>query len=190
MVEFPPLMPSSGWFGTYFNELRKGKSPKEATLKANEKTSGRDFARFTIEAIKGEVMVLSAAVEGGARQLRSLDKLVDLKLSDHGEWRRVHLRTLDACLGRKPYFPYLFPQLEKVYSDRQILTLQEFNIAIFKILYSFININDKEILTYNNNLILRERGKEVSDRIKPFISAVEAISTFGKETLLGFLTLN
>ena len=185
-----PLMPSIEWMGIFIRELNCGKDEIEATKLANlSLESSKDFGRFTIHDVKGDSLTLSVAVEGGGRQLRDLKLLPTLRLSEHGEWRRNHLRTIEACLGKKPFFPYLFPSLENVYLNKNITSLTEFNAAILNIILSFIygnitwdNINDR----YQDDIIL-ERGKEIYESIGKNRSSLEVIMTYGKESLLGFI---
>lgn len=148
------------------------------------------MARYLIHDAKGNVITLTAAVEGGARQLRDLTKISQINLSGHGDWRHNHLRALETYLGKKPFFPYIFPDLSSVYLDEEILNLKDFNFAIFKILSRFLNtpeigFNETDKLSGNYPWI--ERGREIAAKINPDISSIETISTFGKEALLGFL---
>ncbi|MCH5233957.1 MAG: WbqC family protein [Muribaculaceae bacterium] len=192
MVEFPPLMPSARWFATFLQAYAKGMTVSDSIIFANsDLSSSRDFGRFLILGSQCSPVTLSVAVEGGGRQLRYPDKIMELKLSEHGDWRKNHLKAMEACLGRKPYFPYIFPYLSGIYLDKNLQTLQDFNNEIFKFLFKFIlgNINNSEISRFYNNEILGKRGQEVSSDINPEISIFEVISNFGKESLIGFLAM-
>lgn len=154
--------------------------------------SSKEFGRFYLKDPKEFLHILSLAVEGGSRQLRSLDKIKDLNLSEHGDWRKIHLRTIEACLGKKPFFRYIFPPLCNVYLNKEINSLEEFNSAIFKILYSFIigTIQPTELIIFFESEILQDRGREIAGDISPELSSMEAVASFGKEVLLGFLAAN
>lgn len=191
-MTFPPLMPSSLWMANFLQSKNRNTS-EESVLRANESLiSTKEFGRFSLRESNGKIFTLSLAVEGGGRQLRTSEKIENLKLSEHGEWRRNHLRAMDACLGKKPFFPYFFPKLTEIYLDRNIATLKDFNTAIFRILYSFIVGEDKnnDFSQFYDSIILQDRGKEIADKIDSGISSLEAMSYFGKESLLGFLAIN
>ena len=193
MVSFPPLMPSVGWFADFLQSKAKDFREEQSILAANDGLpSSRDFGRFVLKETNGEAITLSLAVEGGGRQLRTLNKIDYLLLSDHGDWRRNHLRAMEACLGKKPFFPYIFPRLTSAYLDKNLKSLREFNTAIFQILYSFIlgETEDFNLSLFYNNKILQERGKEIALQFDNRISSLEAICSFGKESLLGFLAIN
>lgn len=193
MVSFPPLMPSVEWWADFFKCHATGIPVDEAVMLANEKIpSSRDFARFNLKETNGEVITLSLAVEGGGRQLRTFNRIEGLTLSEHGEWRRNHMRAIDACLGKRPYSSYLFPKLSEVYPDKNLTTLKEFNTAIFRILYSFIlgQCSDYDFSLFYKNEILKERGKEISGNFHPKMSCLEVVASYGKESLLGFLAIN
>ena len=191
MVTFPPLMPAASWFAIFFQSIAQGVSISDGIVGANEElASPRDFGRYSILDSKGERMTLSLAVEGGGRQLREIGKLTDIQLSEHGDWRRNHMKSLEACIGRKPYFPYLFPEMASIYLNKELKELKAFNTALFNFFYNFLveNIKESDFSRYYENEILIERGKEIARLINPEISAIEAIAELGKESLLGFLS--
>lgn len=193
MVEFPPLMPSATWFAKFLQGVAKELTDKEAIINANESLiSPRDFGRYNIFDSNGLVVSLSVAVEGGGRQLRYLDKLATVRLSEHGHWRRNHLKTLEACLGRKPYFHYFFPSLSAIYLNQEYRTLKDFNFTLFKFFFNFIvgNIKNSDFSLFYYNETLQQRGMEIASKIKPNASSIEVVSSFGKESILGFLAIN
>ena len=108
-------MPSVSWFANFLQAMAKESNEKEATVIANDAlVTPRDFGRYTLLDVKGKEITLSLAVEGGGRQLRHPDRISDLRLSEHGSWRRNHLKALEACLGKKPYFPYYRKVCKKI----------------------------------------------------------------------------
>ena len=191
MVTFPPLAPSVSWFSDFVISLTKGNDFQESVVRANSRlVSSKEFGRFVLEDSAGKEIKLSVAVEGGGRQLRSLDKVKDIRLSDHGDWRRIHVATIEACLGRKPFFRYFEESLCDIYQNRKLFTLEEFNSAVFQFLYTFLigNLNLSEV-DLSLNRIIFNRGYEIAEQLNPEVSSLEAISTYGKETLLGFLSM-
>ena len=115
-----------------------------------------------------------------------------MKLSEQGDWRKVHLGAIEACLGRKPFFRHLEIRIKDVYSNTSLDNLKEFNSAIFQILYSFLmeNISPEDLSGFKNNPVLLERGKEIARNWKTEISALQAVADFGKESLLGILAID
>ena len=190
MVEFPPLAPSVRWFFRFFDAWSKGVSEDEAIVIANSGIlSLKDFGRYVIRNQKGENLVLSLAVEGGGKQLRYIDKLPGLILSEHGDWRKVHAGAWEAELSRKPYFRYLEPELKKTYEDLKIVRLEDFNNAIFKTLLSFLlgNLNSSDLCRYAKGRNWQDRGREVVESLNPDLSIIQALATHGKETILGIM---
>ncbi|MCH5242512.1 MAG: WbqC family protein [Muribaculaceae bacterium] len=193
MVNFPPLMPSASWLGHYLKAIANDASESQAIHIANESlVSTREFGRYVLFDPRGERVTLSLAVNGGGRQLRYPEKLTCITLSEHGDWRRNHLKALEACLGKKPFFNDLFPSLSELYLNKELLTLEDFNTTLLKFLFTFIvgKINKTEISRYFKNETWIQRGQEIASRIKPEVSSIEVASAFGKESLLGFLALN
>ena len=192
MVSFPPLAPSSAWWNKYLVAIRAEKPGKEALEFANSfLSSGKEFGRYVIDDTKGSPLILSVAVEGGGRQLRDISRIPDLRLSEHGEWRKNHLRAIEACLGKKPFFRFFEEELSRIYLNREIISLKEFNTAIFRMFSSFLmeNIKDTDLRRYFENGPVVERGREIAKGIRPEESVVQALMEYGKETLLGILAL-
>ena len=190
MVSFPPLIPSYQWMAHFLQAIIKKSTIEKAFSEAGGfLQSPRDFGRYNLLDAKGVTITLSVAVEGGGRQLRYPDKLENLNLSEHGDWRRNHLKAIESCLGKKPYFSYLFPSLSAIYLNKEFKTLREFNTAIFLNLYSFIvaDIDNARLQSFYERPVLMERGIEIMEKMKPEISSLEMISMYGKESLLGFL---
>lgn len=193
MVTFPPLLPSSDWMASFLDALTREKDFDFAISSANNSLpTPREFARYQILDSRGDHLTLSVAVEGGGRQLRDFSKIQNLFLSEHGDWRRNHLRALEACLGKKPYFPYLFPDLNLIYLDKELKTLKDFNFRLFEFLLTFLlaDIPLSQIARFHSDEVLQERGLEIASQIPRGISSFEAVAIHGKEALLGFLAIN
>ncbi|MCH5229333.1 MAG: WbqC family protein [Muribaculaceae bacterium] len=188
MVTLPPVAPDVTWFTAFFKSfIEQGDSGKAITEANKTLSSLRDYSRYRIQDSKGEPLVLSMALEGGGRKLRNLYD--DLRLSEHGNWRRVHMGALEASLGKKPFYRHLEMPLRMVYQDKKLDLLEEFNLAIFKVLISFLLGEITPSQLKENNDILTERGKEIANKIKPEISLLYPLAEFGRETLLGLLAM-
>lgn len=190
MVTFPPAAPTGRWWADFLKGLCVTHNTGEAICAANRLiATPKDFGRFYLKDAKGEVKTESVAVEGGNRQLRTFNKLNALQLSEHGDWRKVHLGALDAVLGRKPFWRYIEPSIKRVYENRKRKKLHEFNMAIFQVILSFLmeDIDIESLLKHKDNKEVKARGKEIAEGIDPDISVIQAIANYGKEALLGLL---
>ena len=78
---------------------------------AAPKCPSRSLTRTVLSGAGGERM-LSVPVAGGARRQR-LHPDPMAELSEHGDWRRVHIATVNALYGRTPYFEALMPAVEQ-----------------------------------------------------------------------------
>lgn len=200
MVNFPPTAPSFGWWRAFFKSLAQGASGEDAIQHANKRvTDVKEFARYTLLNPNGEPVVLTLPVEGGARLLRKINSQ-DLKISEHGEWRKNHAGALEACLGKTPFYRYFEKGFLEVLSDKNLSSLESYNLAIFRVLYSFLMQDipqealQKEFERQNGqaeglNPCVKERGKEIAALLNPEISIIEAMSQFGRETLLAIFAV-
>lgn len=191
MVIFPPLAPSSGWFAVFLKNLGEDGDVAEATGKANlALETPKEFGRFSLSSQEGELITLSVPVEGGGRQLRSFRGLDKLQISEHGNWRSWQLKTLEALLGKKPYFPELRSALSDIILDSGLKSLPEFNMAIFQRLYAFLmgNLEPGKLKQFPLNNGRIERGREIAEKINTNVSILQPLAEFGPETLLGVLS--
>lgn len=191
MVTFPPPAPSIAWFMRFLKTYKASGIMELAIKEANEElASPKEFGRFRLVDSKGAETTLSVALEGGGRKIRDYTGLsADLHLSEHGNWRKTHIGTLDAILGKTPFYRHIEAELKKIYSDRQIDTLAGFNMAIFRVLFSFLmeDINVADLSAYDDKSTIIERGKEIATGMKKDISLLQILSDKGKETLLGII---
>ncbi|MCH5239652.1 MAG: WbqC family protein [Muribaculaceae bacterium] len=188
--EILPLMPSADWFGSLLMRVGHGEDIKEAILSANTGLNPKEYGRFRLLGSRERELVCSVALEGGGRQLRNLESFRSLRLSGHGEWQRMHLGSMESVLGRMPYYRHIEERIGSIYEEAKEGTLLiDFNTAIFQSLYSFLmkNIGSDELKGFYGNRLLQERGKEIAGRIRGEISVLEAISQYGRDTLLGLL---
>lgn len=193
MVNFPPLSPSAGWMARWLESFITDEDFTLAVTSANKynKTT-KDFGRFSILTKQQEPLRLSVAVEGGGRQLRDADKLNLLALSEHGEWRKIHLGALEANLGSLPYYRHLEARISDIFRDHSLRLLSEFNTAIFREISTFLldTVKPDELKIYFTDTTLRSRGEEIAGKIDPDISVIQYVAELGKETVLGLLALS
>ena len=186
-----PLLPSVEWWSRLVKSLAFDPSLAKAVASANETlVSSRDFGRCVIQNVKGENLILSMAIEGGGRQLRYKDMISRLLLSEHGDWRRNHLKAFEACLGSLPFYHDLDGPMAKIYMDKEVVNLNKFNTAIFSYILSFLleNVSQEELKSFYCNETVKTRGKELATGLNPGISILQALASHGKETLLGLLS--
>lgn len=187
-----PAAPSGIWWKAFFDAIFEGIGEEEAILEANRKlSSSKDYARFSLSPSPGTLMTLSLAIDGGSRQLRDKKLMPDLKLSDHGNWRKVHLGAFEAVLGKSPFYRHIESSLQNLYSDPSLSSLQDFNSAIFRIFYSFLmkNILPEDLKKFQDDLSLKERAKELASAITPDTSIIQIYSNLGPETMPGIFGL-
>ncbi len=119
----------------------------------NVPLSLRDLARCYIYSSQGR-QCLSVPIEGGASAIKRRHPS-EWMLSDHGNWRHVHIGALNAAYSRTPYFehlsPFIFPLIENS-SGR----LADLTLSIDKVLRDFIRLdNQRDAL---EKMVVEERS--------------------------------
>ena len=185
-------MASAEWYGSWLRLLVDGFSERESISNANEQmNSSRDFARCKIKDRSNNLLMLSAAVEGGGRQLRSIENFPKILLSNHGNWRKTHQSAIEACYGKKPFYPYLSIELQEIYYDESIKTLEDFCNSLHQrlILILVRRLDVSKLKLIDKDERLKERAKEIAKDIDPKISVLDALMSYGPETILGLYGL-
>lgn len=181
-----PFAPSAAWYVAYISSMLSGADETQAIALANRGlVSGKDFARCDIAGASAR-QTLSLPVEGGSSRLKRKDFARFAVLSEHGRWRETHAGALSAAYGRTPFFTHLFPDFEKIYSDREITTLAAFNLAVFNVTTRTLGIPSIiETLREDHTDALREAIMEIKAEIDPSLSIFDALFRLGKTSLLG-----
>ena len=144
---------------------------------------GKGFARTVIEGDR----ILSIPVVGGSGILKRSDINLDkIMISDHGRWRQEHLGAINATYGKTPYFPYIFPELEKIYREKSNGSLGEFNRELFEFVYRFLDVDSirKAIdeMNLRNPRRLGQLKRELETKVNLNYSIFDALFRLGKNT--------
>lgn len=153
--------------------------------------SPKEFARFKLSDQNGNLRTLSVAVNGGSKKLRTFKYFPNISLSDHGNWRQNHLKTMEALLGKKPFYEDASRVVSDAFLNLKNDNLYDLNTAILNNIFAFLleNITFEDLKACQNSHVLIERGKEILKGLDPEISVVQAIAKNGKETILALLAM-
>ena len=95
-------------------------------------------------------LALSVPVEGGRNQ-RAVMK--DLRISYHERWQHQHLKTLEACYGRAPYYDYVMEALYPIFEQSHIYLL-DLNLLTVEVLQRLMKTKQTFQLSSNYQIIL------------------------------------
>lgn len=182
-------MPSSAWYAAWLKSRCDGTDDATSILAVNEimSVSGKDFSRCRIAGPQGDLM-LSVAVEGGAKMLKQRRNLAVAMLSEHGNWHHVHIGALEAAYGRAPYYIHYMPALRDAILAGG-LSLRDFNMRLHKEIVRMLGADTALHMNVGMDEAWRSRGEEVAKTISPGLSVVDALMRFGPETILALHTL-
>ncbi len=150
----------------------------------NAEFGGKELARTLI----GGDRMLSVPIVGGSARLRHARHDFSLILiSDHGRWRQEHLGAWNAIYGKTPFFPHIFPQMEKVYLEKSHSTLREFNESLFEIVTTFLSPEElmPDIRHLKNSKPVRyaEIKEEIERKVNLNYSIFDAIFRLGRNSI-------
>ena len=84
-------------------------------------------------ATTGGVLPLSIPIEHGDSML-----MRDIRISDHGNWRRLHWNALQSAYGESPFFEYYQDDFRPFYEQRWTYLI-DFNEAIRRVVCQLID---------------------------------------------------
>lgn len=64
----------------------------------------------------------------------------DIRLSEHGNWRKNHIAAINTAYGNSPYWDFLKPDFTDLYA-RQFTFLVDFNTALLELVCDIIEIS-------------------------------------------------
>lgn len=145
--------------------------------------SPRDFSRTLVASNSPGGMVLSVPVVGGAPALKRL-KPVQLQVSSHGDWPRVHLGAIEAAYGREPFFQHLFPGMAEIIIHYPA-SLAEMNARLLSALLEDVdfyrNIADIRGMREAHPARFADIRQRMMRGVDPSRSVVEAFFRFGPD---------
>lgn len=139
----PPL-PSKGVEGevllttTYFGPVEWYQQlyrSERAYIEACESFIKQTFRNRCVIATANGVQALTVPVEhGGSRLIR------DIRISNHGAWRRVHWNALQSAYSESPFFEYYADDLRPFF-ERDYTFLYDFNFEIMQKVWELLDIH-------------------------------------------------
>lgn len=82
-------------------------------------SSGSPYMRSAMLATRTGWRRLSIPLEGGGRKKR--ENWEHTRVSEHGNWRHIHLQAIASEYGRLPYFEHIYPLLQDALNKDNLL---------------------------------------------------------------------
>jgi len=92
--------------------------------------------RYRIDGSNG-VQTLTVPLVGETNNMAT--PLRDVRIAEHGNWRRLHWGALFSAYGRSPYFDYVADDLQRVVNGQQRY-LHEFNSQLHEVIVDFLDL--------------------------------------------------
>lgn len=102
--------------------------------------------------------------------------MIDVRLSEHGNWRHVHLAALDSYYRHTPYYDYYRDDLLPFYEQRHTHLVQ-YNTALLKLVCQLAGISPD--LTFSTAYIDPANSPEADDYRAVMTPKAEAAGAFG-----------
>ena len=93
--------------------------------------------RYAIEGPNG-VQQLTVPLVGETHNM--VTPMREVRISEHGNWRRLHWGALYSAYGRTPYFDHIAPELEAIIVDGHQTHLLELNTQLQQLIVEFMDL--------------------------------------------------
>ena len=93
--------------------------------------------RYAIEGPNG-VQQLTVPLVGETHNMAT--PMREVRISEHGNWRRLHWGALYSAYGRTPYFDHIAPDLETIIVDGHQTHLLELNMQLQQLIVEFMDL--------------------------------------------------
>lgn len=147
-------------------------------------------AVLTVPVAGGSGVLKRARVRYANQERDEGDGCGELMISDHGRWREVHLGSLKAIYGKAPYFPYLFPEVERIYRERSHGRLGDFTEALHDLACDWLGVRDDGVMASLREARRIEPGlleRLAKERRRGEYSIFDLLFRLGRESLFALL---
>lgn len=182
-----PFAPSAAAYARWMEDLSAGLPGSATPFPA---VKGKRAART----LAANGRLLSVPVEGGASLLKRGTPDPALRLSQHGRWQDVHLGAWQALYGRTPYFPHLFPEMERIYREHSFGTLAEFCESLHLIVCRWLGLPEFAAQMRRAREADPDRTRELlrqyAGKTDPELSIFDTLFRYGKESVFVLAALS
>ena len=124
----------AGSVGFYARMLKAGTVCFDTEARVNHHDKSHNRCRI---AGAGGVLTLTVPIEKPASWRGFMVR--DMRISEHGDWRRIHRGALFSAYGKTPFFEYIAPELYAIF-ERGDRWLIDFNLAIHNLVVDFLDL--------------------------------------------------
>ena len=151
---------------TYFGPVQwyqKLHRADEVWIERCETFQKQTYRNRCIIATTQGAQALTVPVERPSLPHGSLSTIKDVRISDHGDWRRLHWNALQSAYGESPFFEYYEDDLRPFF-ERRWTFLFDFNEEIRQKMCELIDIRPQ--VHYTNDYVKKADGN-YRDAIQP-----------------------
>jgi hypothetical protein len=91
----------------------------------------------------------------------------ELRISEHGDWRRIHWGAIFSAYGKTPYFDYIADDLHAIY-DRGDHWLIDFDMALHELITDFaalpVTVRRSDAIIENNRLEIKDLRQRIGGK--------------------------
>lgn len=127
-------LPSVGWFVQLYSHSR-------AWIEAHDHYQKQTCRNRCVIASPNGVLPLTVPIE---RYDTPKCPMRDIRISDHGNWRHLHLNALDSSYRNSPFFEYYIDDFLPFY-EKKYTFLYDYNLELVQLICKLIGL-EREIL--------------------------------------------
>jgi hypothetical protein len=148
----------------------------------------RDINRCIVKSNNGE-RTLSIPIEGGFSRVKHAPTAPH-QVSEHGDWRRLHLAAFMSEYGKTPFFEHLYPQIAEALDSSHTL-LSDISTPLHEMTMRMICDSDiiasLDALRRHDPTMYEKLRHQHSGEVDAHLSVLDAMMRLGRETTFALL---
>jgi hypothetical protein len=182
-----PYLPSAQWYASLIASSLDVAAGVSETISYPE-VSPRDINRCVVKSNNGQ-RTLSIPIEGGFSRVKHAPSAPH-RVSEHGDWRRLHLAAFMSEYGKMPFFEHLYPQIAEALDTRHSL-LSEISTPLhnmaMRMLCDSDTIASLERMRRHDPTMYEKLRRQHSGMVDMHLSVLDALMRLGRETTFALL---
>ena len=158
---------SSTYFGPvqWYQKLQRSEA---CLIEQHENFVKQTYRNRCLIATANGTLSLSVPVEKPADGRLDKTRMREVRISDHGDWRRIHWSALCAAYGESPFFEYYQDDIRPFF-EKKYEFLFDFNMETTEKMIELLDIRPKISIT---EAYIQSKELEEEDEIKDFRDAI------------------
>lgn len=134
-------------------------------IEQHEAFSKQTYRNRCLIATTQGIQALTIPIEHSNHGASSMFNVQSIRISDHGNWRRLHWQAIQSAYGESPFFEYYEDDLKPFFTHHDWERLIDFNDAICQVMCQLLDIHPhiERTTLFAPNTLLADSSTPLTD---------------------------